>query len=132
MGLKITLRPNERMILGGAVIENGPNKAELIVQNNVPILRQKNIISPDEADTPAKRIYLCVQLMYVDEEHIVKHHKLYWELVNDFISAVPRSLPLVDQLNENILQAKYYDALKTARNLINFEQEVFERAKQCC
>lgn len=132
MALKITLKPHERMIIGGAVIQNGSTKTELVVQNNVPILRHKNILSLSEADTPAKRIYLCVQLMYVDEAHVDQHHKLYWELVQDFVSAAPRSLPILDQLNEYVVQAQYYDALKTARNLIKFEQEVFERAKQCC
>ena len=132
MALKLTLKPYERLILGGAVITNGSAKAEFIVENSVPILRHKNILSPKEADTPAKRIYFAVQLMYVDGIHLAAHHKLYWELVRDFLSALPRSLPLLDQLNEDILQAKYYDALKTARHLIKFEQEVLDRAKQCC
>jgi flagellar protein FlbT len=132
MALKLTLKPYERLILGGAVITNGSTKAEFIVENSVPILRQKNILSPKDADTPAKRIYFAVQLMYVDGSHLADHHKLYWELVRDFLAAAPRSLPLIDQLNEHILHAKYYDALKTARHLIKFEQEVLDRAKQCC
>lgn len=132
MALKLTLKPYERLILGGAVITNGSSKAEFIVENSVPILRQKNILSPKDADTPAKRIYFAVQLMYVDGSHLADHHKLYWELVRDFLSAAPRSLVLIDQLNEHVLQSKYYDALKTARHLIKFEQEVLDRAKQCC
>jgi flagellar protein FlbT len=131
MALKLTLKPYERLILGGAVITNGSSKAEFIVENSIPILRHKNILSPKEADTPAKRIYFAIQLMYVDGGHLADHHKLYWELVRDFLSAAPRSLTLIDQLNEHILHAKYYDALKTARHLIKFEQEVLDRAKQC-
>ena len=78
------------MILDGAVITNGPNKTEFIVENNVPILRQKNILSIDDADTPAKRIYFTgFELMYVDNEHLEDHHKLYWDLVKDFINALP-------------------------------------------
>lgn len=132
MALKLTLKPYERLILGGAVITNGSTKAEFIVENSVPILRYKNILSPKDADTPAKRIYFAIQLMYVDGAHLADHHKIYWELVRDFISAAPRSLALIDQLNEHILHAKYYDALKMARHLIKFEQEVLDRAKQCC
>ena len=46
MALKITLKPNEKMIVGGAVITNGNIKnTNLIIENNVPILRQKDIIS---------------------------------------------------------------------------------------
>jgi flagellar biosynthesis repressor protein FlbT len=132
MALKLTLKPYERLILGGAVITNGPAKAEFVVDNNIPILRHKNILSAKDADTPAKRVYFTIQLMYVDGDHLADHHKLYWELVRDFLSAAPTALGLIDQLNEYILHAKYYDALKTARHLIKFEQEVLDRAKQCC
>jgi flagellar protein FlbT len=132
MSLKIILKPHERMILSGAVIHNGPTKAEFVIENNTPVLRHKNIMSPKDADTPAKRIYLVIQLMYVDGKNIAEHHKLYWELVREFVSAAPSCLGLIDQINEFILQANYYDALKLACNLINYEQEVFERAKQCC
>lgn len=132
MALKITLKPNEKIILGNAVLTNGNTKAVFVVENNVPILRQKNILRPDEADTPAKRIYCTIQLMYIDEAHLPEHHKLYWELVGDFINALPRSLPLIDQVNEFIVKNDYYKALKLALELIDFEQEVIQSAEQCC
>lgn len=132
MALKLSLKPHERLVIGGAVITNGPTKTEFVVENKVPILRHKHIIGPNEANTPAKRIYFAIQLMYVDGEHLADHHKLYWELVHDFLGALPRSIGVIDQLNEFIVQNKFYDALKLARELINFEEEVLERAKQCC
>jgi len=127
MALKITLKPKERIVLGGAVIQNGPFKAEFTIENTIPILRQKYILSPDDANTPAKRIYFAVQLMYVDEAHLAEHHKLYWQFVREFVSAVPSSLGLIDQISELILQGQYYDALKAARKLIQLEQEVLDR-----
>ncbi len=131
MALKISLKPNEKMIIGGAVITNGPGKCEFLVENSVPILRQNNIISPDKANTPARRIYLAIQLMYVDPAGIENHQKLYWQLVKDIIQAVPRTLAIIDQMNEFILQGNYYQALKSARNLIDFEQEVIESVTDC-
>jgi flagellar protein FlbT len=50
------LKPRERFILGGADLQNGEARSELILENNVPILRGKNIRSLEEADTPCKRI----------------------------------------------------------------------------
>ena len=76
MALKITLKPHEKMILGGAVITNGAAKCEFLVENTATILRQSSILSPDNADTPARRIYLAIQLMYVDPEQIRKHQKV--------------------------------------------------------
>lgn len=132
MALKLSLKPHERLIIGGAVISNGPNKTEFVVENKVPILRHKHIIGANEADTAAKRIYFAIQLMYVDGDHLVDHHKLYWELVHDFLNAAPKTIGIIDQMNEFIVQNQFYDALKLARELINFEEEVLERAKQCC
>jgi len=131
MALKISLKPNEKMIIGGAVISNGPAKCEFVVENNVPILRQSNIISPDQANTPARRIYLAIQLMYVDPAEIENHQKLYWQLVKDIIQAVPRTLGIIDPMNELILQGNYYQALKSAQYLIDFEQEVIESVTNC-
>jgi flagellar protein FlbT len=131
MALKITLKPHERMIIGKAVITNGGGKAEFIVENNVPILRQNDILSPEKANTPALRIYLAIQLMYVDEVRVAEHHKLYWQLVKDFIAAAPSSLHLITRINELILKEKYYEALKLAQQLIDLEQEVIERVTKC-
>ena len=131
MALKITLKPQERMIIGKAVITNGAGKAEFIVENNVPILRQNDILSPERANTPALRIYLAIQLMYVDEARIADHHKLYWQLVNEFIAAAPSSLHVITRINELILKEKYYEALKAAQKLIDLEQEVIGRVTKC-
>ena len=131
MALKITLKPNEKLIIGGAVITNGPNKVEFIVENNVPILRQNNILSPDDADTSARRIYLAIQLMYVDTPNLGTYQDLYWKLIREFVQAAPSSLELIDRINEMILKEKYYEALKLAQQLIDLEQEVIERVTKC-
>jgi flagellar protein FlbT len=131
MALKITLKPNEKMILDGAVISAGANKCEFLVENKVAILRQNSILTPEAADSPAKRIYLAIQLMYVDPQKIVAHQKLYWQLVKEFIDAAPSSIGLVDRINEFIYIEKYYDALKLAKKLIEFEQEVVKRVTEC-
>lgn len=131
MSLKITLKPHEKMIIGGAVIRCGANKCQFVVENNVPILRQSGILTTDEAHSPARRIYLAIQLMYVDEVRMAEHQKLYWELVRDFVNAAPSALEIIDQINELILSGKYYQALKSASRLIDFEQEVIDRVTKC-
>ncbi len=120
------------MILGKAVIVNGSTKSEFIVENNVPILRQNDILTPDKAQTPALRIYLAVQLMYVDPENLSAHQKIYWQLIDEFLQAAPSALALIDRINELILKENYYQALKLTQKLISFEQEVVERVTKCC
>lgn len=124
MGLKITLKPGERMILGGAVITNGGTKANIIVENSVPILREKDIISFETANSPARRIYFSIQLMYIDETNLTTHHKTYWELVNDFLKAAPSALGIIDQISGEILKSNYYQALKNCKKLIAYEEKL--------
>jgi flagellar protein FlbT len=131
MALKISLKPREKLILGGAVITNGENRCDLVVENPVTILRQNNIISPDEADTPARRVYLAIQLMYIDPQQLQHHQKIYWQLVKDFLDAAPSALGIIDEVNELIFREKHYEALKSAKRLIDFEQEVIERVAAC-
>ncbi len=118
------------MILGGAVVTNAGGRCELVVENEVPILRQKNIMRESEANSPARRIYFVVQLMYIDEQNLVTHHNLYWQLVRDFLQAAPSAIGIIDAISEYIVNREYYKALKTARKLIDYEQEAIESAKQ--
>lgn len=130
MALKITLKPHERMIIGGAVVSNGAAKCDLVIENTVPILREKDILSEKNADTPCKKIYFTVQLMYVDEKNLPEYHTLYWKLVKDVMSAAPSTRPLLEQISEHILSGKYYDALKKTKKLIEYEQEVISRVRK--
>ena len=59
MALKITLRPNEKMIIDGAVISNGGATSNFLIENEVPVLREKNIMSEKDADSPCRRIIFC-------------------------------------------------------------------------
>jgi len=126
MALKLTLKPNEKMIIGGAVLTNGNSKSNLIVENKVPILREKDILSETDAKTPGRRIYFAIQLMYIDQENMVVHHNSYWELVKDFLSAAPSQLAVIDRMSEHILQRQYYKALKLCRELISYEEEILK------
>ncbi len=129
MALKITLKPNEKMIVGGAVITNGNiRNTDLIIENNVPILRQKDILSEKDATSPCSRIYFLIQLMYIDEENLPTHQQNYWKVVRELLQAAPSLTGRIDQINESILSSNYYQALKLASELIGYEKEIFLNA----
>src|SRR5271168_3144100 len=66
MALKVELKPNERIIIGSCVITNTDQRARLLIDGDkIPILREKDILTPETADTPPKLVYLAVQLMYI-------------------------------------------------------------------
>jgi flagellar protein FlbT len=127
MALKLSLKPGERMIIGGAVVRNGNTKTEFFIENNVPLLREKDIISEKDALTAAERIYFTIQIMYIDQDNLVSHHNTYWHCVKEIIQAAPSTTSLVDQISEKIVGSRYYQALKLARKLIDYEKEIMGR-----
>jgi flagellar protein FlbT len=95
----------------------------------MPILREKDILTPELADTPAKRIYLAVQLMYTSRDPR-PHHEVYFALVRDILDAAPSTWPYIEAINNLILTGEMYKALKQATKLIAYEQELVSNAKR--
>ncbi|WP_196257673.1 flagellar biosynthesis repressor FlbT [Pelagibacterium limicola] len=127
MALKVELKPGEKLLLGTCVVTNGDQRTKLFIEGKAPILREKDILTPDTADTPAKAIYLAIQIMYV-EGSVEKLQKSYFEMVNDVVRAAPSTLPLIDQINNEILTGDLYKALRVAKKLIEYEGELLSNA----
>jgi flagellar protein FlbT len=124
MSLKLALKPNEKVIIGGAVITNGATGALLSIENNIPILREKDILTEEQADTYCKKIYLLIQLMYLGEVPNLELAKIYGDLVSELLLAVPSMKDLISSVTAYILEGKYYQALKQAQQLIQYEEEL--------
>lgn len=129
MSLKIYLKSNERLIVGPAVVRNGGTGTVLYIENTVPILREKDSMGEKDADTPCKRLYFTIQLMYIDEVKVPQYLGAYSELVDDILRAAPSTVSFIEQISERIQAADYYHALKTARKLITYEGELLKDAK---
>jgi flagellar protein FlbT len=123
MALKVELKPRERILIGECVITNGDQRARFVVDGQVPILREKDILTPEQANTPAKRIYLAVLLMYTSRTPR-DHHTTYFTLVRDIIQAAPSTQAQIEIINNHILTGDLYKALKQAKQLITYEQEL--------
>jgi len=127
MSLKVELKPGERLIVGNCVITNSDQRTRLFIDGKAPILREKDIMTVPKADTPAKRVYLAVQLMYLEDD-IATLREDYFKLVNDIIQAAPSTLSMVDEINNAILTDDLYKALKAAKKLIQYEQDLLANA----
>ncbi|MEL6322719.1 MAG: flagellar biosynthesis repressor FlbT, partial [Pseudomonadota bacterium] len=68
MPLKLTLKPGETFILNGAVVRNGDRRGVLLLENQARILREKDIMQPEEATTPVRRAYFAIMQMYLTGE----------------------------------------------------------------
>jgi len=130
MALKISLAAGEKVIIGGAVITNSGVRCKLSVENRVTVLREKDIMKETDANTPCRKIYLSVQLMYIDEENVVTYHNAYWELVRDVLAAAPSTLSLIEPISQLVLNGEYYKALKLVQKLIDYEEETLKNARE--
>lgn len=130
MALKVELKPGERIVIGSCVVTNhDQQRTRLLIEGEAPILREKDIMTPERADSPAKRIYLAVQLMYIAQDPQA-HHDTYFALVKDIVQAAPSTWPHVEAINNHILTGELYKALKEAKKLIAYEQDLLENAKR--
>lgn len=127
MGLKVELKPGEKLLVGQCIITNSDQRSRLFIEGSAPVLREKDILTPATADSPAKRVYLAVQLMYIEQD-IDTLREDYFRLINDFVAAAPSTVSIADRINDEILTGKLYKALKTAKELIQYEQDLFEHA----
>ncbi|MGO4674194.1 flagellar biosynthesis repressor FlbT [Bosea sp. 2YAB26] len=127
MALKVELKPNERIIIGQVVIRNDEQRTRFFIEGEAPILREKDILTATTANTPAKKIYLAIQLMYLAQDP-THEHETYFALVRDFMKAAPSSLPHMTEINNRILSGDLYKALKAAKQLIAYEAELIENA----
>ncbi len=123
MALVIDLKPQERIIIGEAVITNDKNRARLHIDGDAPILREKDIMREQEADTPCKKVYLALQLMYLSRKP-QELHETYFELIKQVQTAAPSTATMFMAINDLILDNKYYKALKEAQKLIEYEKEL--------
>lgn len=128
MSLKVELKPGEKLLIGSVVVTNTDQRTRLFIDGKAPILREKDILTAETANSPAKRIYLCVQLMYIQQD-VSGLSSEYLQLINDITRAAPSTIPIVDAINNEILTGSLYKALKAAKKLIQYEGDLLANAK---
>jgi flagellar protein FlbT len=131
MALQVELKPGERIIIGDSVIANPQDRIRLIVHGSAPILREKEVLTPETANSPAKRIYLAVQLMYIANT-IEQTREEYLDLVIGLIEASPSCTPYIARISSQLFAGNYYKALKEAKALVAYEEQILMRLTLKC
>lgn len=128
MALIIDLKPSEAIIIGTALVTNDAGRTtRLHIEGSAAILREKDIMREKDADTPCKRIYLAIQLMYISPDP-KSLHQTYFDMVRDIQKAAPSTSTIFARINDYLLSDEYYKALKEARHLMEHEKELLTNA----
>jgi len=125
MPLKLSLKPGEKFVLNGAVLTNGDKRASLVIQNKACVLREKDIMQPKAAVTPARRIYLPIMMMYLDAENDDQYYNDFALRMTEFMGAVKNHAVLSSciEISRDVMSGSYYKALMQCKKLFEFERE---------
>ncbi|EKE74604.1 MULTISPECIES: flagellar biosynthesis repressor FlbT [Roseobacteraceae] len=131
-GLVLKLGPKERVLINGAVIENGDRRSRLsIVTPNANILRLRDAIHPEEVNTPVRRVCYIAQLVLSGDAE-PKDARIQLMRGIEQLSQVltdPDSRKILNTATAEIQNDQYYQALKLLRALIPREERLLSAAK---
>lgn len=130
-GLVLKLRPAERILINGVVIENGDRRAKLnVLTADANVLRLRDAIHPDHANTPVRRVCYIAQMILAGEADPKKGRSQLLsgieQLSQVFTDADSRSR--LNAATENVVENRFYPALKALRGLLAREQRLMERS----
>lgn len=130
MALRIELKPHERIIIGKVAITNGPNRANFVVDGHAPILRAKDVMTPEQADTVCKQLYLLIERVYLEDVAFEDALGPYRELAEQIVTAAPSTKRILEAITTRFVAEKHYGALKLCRKLIGYEEAMIAHAMQ--
>ena len=123
MPLRVELKPFERIIIGESVIINSGTRTSFLIDGETPILREKDTVTAETANTPAKRLYHCVQTMYLKNDVAALPAPSYLGLIMELQESCPGAGELVAAVNHHVSTGALYKALKEIRKLMKREEE---------
>ena len=131
-GLVLKLGPKERVLINGAVIENGDRRSRLsIITPNANILRLRDAIHPHEVNTPVRRVCYIAQLVLSgDADPEEARHQLMRgiEQLSQVFTDLDSRRQLADATRA-VTEAQHYQALKALRALLPREERLLSTAR---
>jgi flagellar biosynthesis repressor protein FlbT len=123
MGLRITLKPRERLIINGALIRNGDRAADFLIETRCRFLRESEIIREEEVDTPCKQLWMTLQVLHLAEDP-EELHALLFKQATDLMQAMPSAASYIAAISRALEEGLTHKALKEAKLLVQHEHEV--------
>jgi flagellar protein FlbT len=130
-GLVLKLAPHERVLINGAVIENGDRRTRFaIVTPRAHILRLKDAIHPGEVTTPVRRVCYIAQLVLSGDADPAEARPQLWRGIEQLSQVLtdPDSRAHLDQATSAVLAEQTYEALKALRALLPREARLLASA----
>lgn len=130
MPLKIDLKPGDKIIINGAVLQNAGSNAKLLIHNESAILRGKEVMTEKDVTTPATHVYFALQCAYMfpdKQDHYVGQFSKFAE---DYLAASPSSAAVITEIVDHVQGGSLYKALKACQKLMKHEAKLMEAARK--
>ncbi len=129
-GLVLKLKPHEKVLLNGVVVQNGDRAAKLRIRTqNVSILRTRDALQPEEANTPLKRIYYVAQLALAgeaDEDEARSQITQGLDQVAPIFRGEAREQ--IDRARQGIDEGKFFVVMRAMKSLFAMEAALLNPA----
>ena len=126
MPLKLKLGANERLVVNGAVLVNGVYRTTLLVKNFAHIMREKDVLQEEDANTPTKRLYFLVQAMLMQPpppDLLIETYRSVLEQLQD-VYIKQDNISLLKDVDILVNAGDYYKALAKLHPLIAYEAKL--------
>ena len=110
-------------MIGETVLVNSGTRTSFLIDGDAPVLRERDTITAETANTPAKRLYLCLQTMYLKND-IPRYRTAYQGFLRQLREANPGARITIDAANAHVAEGALYKALKEIRKLVKREDEL--------
>ena len=129
-GLILKLAPGERVLINGAVIENGDRRCRISIKTpNASILRLKDAIHPDEVATPVSRVCYDAQLVLSGDTDPAQGSRNLLQGIEQLSRVFDdrESRDALTAATEEVMAGNVYRALRQLRRLLPQEARIFAR-----
>ena len=125
MALRISLRDGEKVIINGAVLRS-VGRTDLRLENGASVLRGRDVMTPEEANTPARRLYFACMMAYIESGDQRPHQDAIVELIRELLGALSSSEARAACVSfaQKVACGEYYQALADCRWLIDYEAQL--------
>ncbi len=131
MTLRISLRDGEKVIVNGAVLRS-IGRTDLRIENAASVMRGRDVMTPEEANTPARRLYFACMLAYIDEGDLVSHQNEIIACLRQLMDAfeAPEAKAACASFAQKVAVGQFYKALADCRWLIDYETQALARVER--
>ncbi len=125
MGLKITLKPNEQIVVNGCIIRNSNRRHALTIENRADVVRAEDLLDANTPPTPVKQAYFLIQTALTRPDTRESLVPVIQQMLADLVLIFNRNeTGCVFEAASAVAVGDYYRGMSALRSLIRHEQSV--------